>query len=135
MPSAIIESRPAMVAELGRTVVPVLQQKGFCAEFPHFRRVTSERIDLLGLLFNPHGHGFVFKFARCGPEGFVTRNGRRIPPDKVTTSHFMIMQLNWISPDVRAKGNEFWFCFEPDKPDSLRAAALSAIPYLLQVDL
>jgi hypothetical protein len=36
---------------------------------------------------------------------------------------------------VNAKDDAFWFCFQPGQPDSLRQAALSCIPYLLQVDL
>jgi hypothetical protein len=135
MPSTIVQRRQEMCAELERTVVPVLQNKGFAGSFPHFHRISAERIDVLSFFFNPYGHGFVFKFGRCGPEGLVTRLGKRIRPDKLTTGHFTILQLNWISPDVNAKDDAFWFCFQPGQPDSLRQAALSCIPYLLQVDL
>lgn len=120
---------------LDRVVVPVLRQKGFTGQSPHFRRITAARIDLLSVFFDPHHHGFVFKFGRCGPEGPVARNGKRIAPDKATVDHLMLAQLAWISPDAQAKDAAFWFRFEPGNEQSMQEAARNAVPYLLQVDL
>ena len=135
MPSEIVRARKGMIEVLGEIVVPALERKGFTGDFPHFRRITPERIDLLSFFFNPYGHGFVFKFGRCGPDGFVKRSGKRVPPNKVTTGDMPYMQLNWISPDIASTGPAFWFQYEPGSLGSLRRAAECSLPYLLQVDL
>jgi len=135
MPSKIVSAREGMIQVLGQIVVPSLARKGFTGQFPHFRRVMSERIDLLSFFFNPYGHGFVFKSGRCGPGGFIKRNGKHVAPEKLKTSDMSYMQLNWISPDLAAKGSAFWFQYEPSDPRSLRQAAESSLSYLLQVDL
>jgi hypothetical protein len=135
MPSQRLDNRREIIEVLDRIVVRSLKQRGFVGRFPHFRRITSDRIDLLSFFFMPKGHGFVFKFGRCGPGGLVKRNGKRVPPEKVTTGDLMLMQLAWISPDTRSNSPEFWFQYQPENPQSQREAAEKALPYLLQLDV
>jgi hypothetical protein len=42
--------RDAMIKEIKSKVVPVLRNKGFRGRYPHFRRFTKERIDLLSVV-------------------------------------------------------------------------------------
>lgn len=135
MPPKFVAARDAMIDVLEQIVVPALTRKGFTGKFPHFRRITPDRIDLLSFYFNPYGHGFVYKFGRCGPRGFVKRNGKRVPPEKLSTSDMLDVQLNWISPALDSTGPEFWFQYEPSDANSLRKAAEASLPYLLQLDL
>ena len=71
----------------------------------------------------------------CGLGGFVKRNGKLIPPERVATTDMPYEQLAWISPNSASRGSDFWFQYEPSDPESLRKAALDVLPYLLQLDI
>src|SRR4029078_13084940 len=49
------QAREAMIAELKRGAVPVLQSLGFKGSFPHFRREMDTQIDLLSFQFSMSG--------------------------------------------------------------------------------
>jgi hypothetical protein len=52
-----------MIKKLNDIVVPVLRQSNFKGSFPHFRRVTAERTNLLTFQFDRSGGGFVIEIA------------------------------------------------------------------------
>jgi hypothetical protein len=64
-----------------RTVfVPALVERGFRGPFPHFRRITKQRMDILTVQFNRHGGSFVLEIAQCDPSGVTTYWGKHIEP-------------------------------------------------------
>ena len=76
--------RDEMIKNLNEIVVPALRQINFKGSFPHFRRFTSERINLLTFQFDRSGGGFVIEIANCKPDGFTTSWGQEIKPNKLT---------------------------------------------------
>jgi Domain of unknown function (DUF4304) len=74
----------SMIAALKAEFVPALKERGFKGSFPHFRRITPDKIDLLTVQFDKWGGGFVIEIAKCGPEGITTSWGSHIPPNKVS---------------------------------------------------
>lgn len=79
-----MDLRKAMENELKSIVVPALRSAGFTGSLPHFRRLATERVELLTFQFDRHGGGFVIEAAWCGPDGVVTSWGKAIPAAKVT---------------------------------------------------
>lgn len=77
-------NRNDMVKCLNQTVIPVLRSLNFKGSFPHFRRQTDERINLLTFQFDRTGGGFVIEIANCQPNGIITSWGLEIKPNKVT---------------------------------------------------
>ncbi|MBO8173300.1 MAG: DUF4304 domain-containing protein [Bacillaceae bacterium] len=75
--------RDNMIASLKSIVVPILREKGFKGSFPHFRRITDNKIDLMTFQFDRYGGGFVIEVAVCSPKGFTTHWGEEIQPNKV----------------------------------------------------
>ena len=79
-----ISNRTEMVKCLTETVVPILRSLNFKGSFPHFRRQTDGRINLLTFQFDRSGGGFVIEIANCQPNGIRTSWGLEIRPNKVT---------------------------------------------------
>jgi len=101
-----------MNKNLNEIVVPALRQLNFKGLFPHFRRQTAERINLLTFQFDRSGGGFVIEIANCKPDGFITSWGLEIKPNKVT-AHDMNkrkrIQSNMIT---ESSMNEDWFRYD-----------------------
>ena len=73
-----------MNAALKEKFVPVLRAREFKGSLPHFRRILSDRVDLLTVQFDRHGGGFVVEISRCEPSGVTTAWGKHIPAVKAT---------------------------------------------------
>jgi hypothetical protein len=80
--------RDEMIKNLNEIVVPALRQLNFKGSFPHFRRLTTDRINLLTFQFDRHGGGFVIELANCNSTGYKTALGRPTPPSKLTAHDF-----------------------------------------------
>ena len=80
-------TREDMIAVLKNIVVPELRQRGFTGAFPHFRRLHTEKIDLMSFQFDKWGGGFIVEISKCGPEGVTVAYGKKIPPSKITAQH------------------------------------------------
>jgi hypothetical protein len=76
-----------MVKALQARVVPRLRELGFQGFFPHFRRIGSDKIDLLTFQFDKWGGGFVIEISKCPPDGIQAMTNEHIPPTKVTAWH------------------------------------------------
>lgn len=102
-----------MVKALQEIVVTKLRERGFRGSFPHFRRQSGDKIDLLTFQFDRHGGGFFIEIANCPSDGIVTYWGEHIPPNKVRA---------WdIHPDKRLRlqsglGDSTSDWFRYDKP-------------------
>jgi hypothetical protein len=101
------ESRDNMVAAIKKIVIPELKKDGFQGSFPHFRRITETRIDLLSFQFSRWGGEFVVEIAKCPSTGHRMYWGEEIPPTKVTAHH--------INKRVRlgatTSNGDYWFKF------------------------
>ena len=60
-----------MISKLKKIVVPGLRERGFKGSFPHFRRISEKKIDLITFQFHRYGGGFVIEVEVCSPEGFI----------------------------------------------------------------
>ncbi|MBT2641594.1 DUF4304 domain-containing protein [Bacillus sp. ISL-41] len=99
--------RDKMITALKGIVVPKLREKGFKGSFPHFRRISDEKIDLITFQFDRYGGGFFIEVAACSPEGFTHSWGEKVPPNKVTAHD--------LHPDDRLRLNDKggqWFRYD-----------------------
>lgn len=76
--------RNKMISKLKEIVVPELRDREFKGSFPHFRKISKEKIELLTFQFDRYGEGFVVEVGVCSPEGFTHSWGEKVPPHKVT---------------------------------------------------
>lgn len=76
-----------MQAALLERVVPKLMEQGFAGEYPHFRRVFGDRIELLGFVQHQYGGAFNVEVSVIFPqrpkESNHTLQGLE-PPEKAT---------------------------------------------------
>jgi hypothetical protein len=69
--------RDNMIIELKSMVVPELRNKRFKGSFPHFRRISEDKIDLITFQFDRYGGGFVVEVGVCPPEGLLSLGVRK----------------------------------------------------------
>ena len=74
-----------MIKNLNEIFIPVLRSLNFKGSFPHFRRLTPTRTNLLTFQFDKWGGGFVIEIANHKAGSFITRWGEEITPKKVNT--------------------------------------------------
>lgn len=121
------ELRSGMNLALKTLVVPHLRQAGFKGSLPHFRRATSDGIDLLTFQFDLQGGGFVVELARCPSSGYVTHWGKEILPTKVTAWDLPPKMRTRIQPRVGLGTNE-WFRFKHGRFDDTVKQVIDALP-------
>jgi hypothetical protein len=105
-------SRKEMMGHLKELVIPVLRSLGFKGSMPHFRRITSQRINLLTFQFDRYGGGFVIEIANCHTDGYLNAWGSRIEPNKLTAHNVnerMRIQANMETPD---SSTDDWFRYD-----------------------
>ena len=105
------QEREKMIEALQQVITPKLRDAGFRGSFPHFRRVSSQQIDLLTFQFDKCGGGFVIEIAKCPPEGFTTHWGKHIPPNKVRAWDMHPDQRPRLQPR-KGSSTEDWFRFD-----------------------
>lgn len=77
-----------MRAALKDIVVPHLKQRGFKGTFPHFRRSSPDKVDLLSFQFSIQSTGgFYICIASCSPDGIVDGSGTRVPTSKLNAPY------------------------------------------------
>ena len=104
--------RDEMNRNINEIVVPVLRQLNFKGSFPHFRRQTTERINLLTFQFDRNGGGFVIEIANCKPEGFATSWGLEIKPNKVTAHDMNKRKRIQSNMNTESSLTEDWFRYD-----------------------
>lgn len=105
-------SRKEMIEKISEIVVPVLRQKGFKGSFPHFRRLTDDRINLLTFQFDRSGGGFVIEIANCQQSGFTTSWGKKIEPNKLTAHDLFKRKRIQSNMDTESSLTEDWFRYD-----------------------
>ena len=77
-----------MQAALLERVVPKLMEQGFAGEYPHFRRVFSDRIELLGFVQHQYGVAFNVEVSVIFPQRPKEQSNHSLqglePPEKAT---------------------------------------------------
>ena len=102
--------REEMIKSLCEIVVPKLRQFNFKGSFPHFRRQTAERINLLTFQFDRSGGGFVIEIANCKPYGFTTPWGLEIKPNKLTAHD--VYKRKRIKSNTEGRSTDDWFRYD-----------------------
>lgn len=105
-------TRKEMVKNLSDIVIPVLRQKGFKGSFPHFRRLTTDRINLLTFQFDRSGGGFVIEITNCQPSGFTTSWGTKIEPNKLTAHDLFNRKRIQSNMVTESSLTEDWFRYD-----------------------
>ena len=109
-------SRKTMVKYLSEFVIPALRDIGFKGSFPHFRRITPERINLLTFQFDRHGGGFVIEITNCGPNGFTTSWGKEIQPNKLTAHDVNKRKRIQANMSTTSSLTDDWFRYDKNLP-------------------
>ncbi|OYU80316.1 MAG: hypothetical protein CFE23_09620 [Flavobacterium sp. BFFFF1] len=91
-------NRKKMIKELKVHVIPVLYEMNFTGRFPHFRRITPNRINLLSFHFSSTNSGFSIDLANSSPDGLTTASGYNVKPTKLTAHDFKNMQPIIVHP-------------------------------------
>jgi hypothetical protein len=105
-------SRKEMIEKLSEIVVPVLRQKGFKGSFPHFRRLTDDRVNLLTFQFDRSGGGFVIEIANCQPSGYTTSWGKKVEPNKLTAHDLFKRKRIQSNMDTESSLTDDWFRYD-----------------------
>jgi hypothetical protein len=121
------DDRQSMDEALKALVVPALRSSGFKGSLPHFRRASSEGIDLVTVQFDKWGGGFVIEIARCSPEGFMTSWGKEVAPNKVSTWDLPSSWRDRVQPGA-GSGTEDWFRFENGQATKAAGQVLLRLP-------
>jgi hypothetical protein len=116
------ESRDEMIAELKRVIVSVLRSHGFKGSFPHFRRESGTRIDLLTFQFSTGGGEFVVEIGSFPSTGYELY-GKLIPAAEVKMRHI----LRRLRLGAKDESSDHWFNY--DNGD-YAAVAASVVPYI-----
>ncbi len=125
-----------MVQALKAIVVPRLRETGFKGSFPHFRRPSREKIDLLTFQFDQRGGGFVIEISKCPPIGITTYYGKFIPPNQVNALHMHPGERIRLQP--RNGSSTFdWFRYDnpEQKEDVFEKTAISVLFYLEKAEI
>lgn len=111
-------ARAAVDRALRRAIRDHLRPRGFTGSFPHLRRITDKRIDLITFQFYSAGGRFVVEVAACPPDG-ITDVWGTAGPKEVTAQH--------VDPKNRPRlefADGDWLSFGPrtyDDPEPVRS--------------
>jgi len=123
--------RDDMISSLKSIFVPALRERGFKGSLPHFRRPTSDRIDLITIQFDRWGGGFVIEVSKCAPEGITMPWGKHIVPSRVRAwDVYPPHRPRLGAPRLGEDGH--WFRFDDGTPTD--KAAKLAVSYLEEAE-
>lgn len=120
-----------MIKALQAIVIPRLRERGFKGSFPHFRRPSAERIDLLTFQFDKWGGGFVVEISKCPPDGITSYWGERIPPNKVRAWDVHPAERLRLQPRPGSSTSD-WFRYDnrSNLEDAYEETARDVLPFL-----
>jgi uncharacterized protein DUF4304 len=104
-----------MEKALAEIVIPVLRQIGFKGSFPHFRRFTNDRINLLTFQFDRHGGGFVIEIVNAKLEDFTTSWGKKIEQKKLIAHNFYKRKRIQSNINTPNSLTEDWFRYDGEE--------------------
>jgi hypothetical protein len=126
-----------MIEALKKIVVTRLRDQGFRGSFPHFRRPSEKKIDLLTFQFDKRGGGFVIEISKCPPNGITTYYGECIPSNKVTAWHMHPDERVRLQPrNIDGSSPSDWFRY--DRPirfgDIYEKTARDVLPFIKKAE-
>lgn len=68
-------------------VLPALRRRGFTGDYPHFRRLGQDQIDLLTFEADSWGGGFLVEIAKCPAMNVHDASGQRVSVRRITARH------------------------------------------------
>lgn len=103
-----------MINSLNKIVIPKLRELNFKGKFPHFQRISGEKLNLLTFQFDRHGGGFVIEIGNCPKKGYQASYDEFIEPEKMTAHHLgaderLRIQQNMKTPDSLT---DDWFRYD-----------------------
>jgi len=104
--------RDKMIKKLNEIVVPNLRQCDFRGSFPHFRRLTVDKINLLTFQFDRNGGGFVIEVANCNRGDFKTPYGLEIKENKLTAHDLNKRKRIQSNMKTQNSSTEDWFRYD-----------------------
>ena len=104
--------RDEMIKNLNEIVVPILRKLNFKGSFPHFRRVTIDRLNLLTFQFDRSGGGFVIEIANCNCGDFKTSYGREIKQNNLTAHDLNKRKRIQSNMDTNSSLISDWFRYD-----------------------
>jgi hypothetical protein len=107
----LMTPRQAMDGALKSAVARQLRPKWFTGSLPHLRRRSEAQICLISVQYFSAGGSFAVEVAECGPGGFTTSWGRRIPPGRVEAQDILTPRPRLGSADFLQ--GDHWFVFGP----------------------
>jgi hypothetical protein len=107
-------SRELMIKELSKTVIPAIRELGFKGSFPHFRRIRTDRINLLTFQFDRYGGGFVIEIVNCAsaPDSIMNSIGQEIKINKLTAHDFTNRKRIQSNMKTESSLTEDWFRYD-----------------------
>lgn len=103
----------AMKRALRDKVIPILRRRGFAGSFPHFRRISATKTDLLTFQFQRGGGGFLIELAEGPADQFTTPSGERIPARNLTAWDLSPLQRSRLLPG-KLGAVAVWYGFDRD---------------------
>jgi hypothetical protein len=97
-------------------LAPKFREIGFSENFPILRRTRGNELDIVELQFRKGGGGFRLNLGVCGSNGIITKWGKRVPPEKVSTI-YELNRIYFLDPrnvNGDPKGKH-WFEFHSDR--------------------
>ena len=120
-----------MVKALKEIVVTRLREKGFNGSFPHFRRPSPEKIDLLTFQFDKRGGGFMIEISKCPLDGITNFWGDHIPPNRVKAWDMHPNKRLRLQPKPGSSTSD-WFRYDKAgrSDDTFSKTAREVLPFL-----
>jgi len=100
---------------LGGCVIAALRDDGFTGAWPHFRRPSKGRIDLVSFQFDKWGGGFCVEVGVAPPKDVRSALGYRVAVTKVTAHHLAALDggvLRRWRLGARRRGSDHWYRYD-----------------------
>jgi hypothetical protein len=97
------------------SVVAALRDGGFTGTWPHFRRPSKGRIDLVSFQFDKWGGGFCVEVGVAPPKDIRSALGYRVAATKVTAHHLAHRDGRVIRRwrlGARRRGSDHWYRYD-----------------------
>jgi hypothetical protein len=109
-----------MKKSLEHWVAPAFREEGFLGKFPVLRRARGDQLDVVELQFVSQGGGFRMNLGVCPAQGIITKWGKYVPPDEVSTLYEMSRKY-FLDPRnvTQGKSQEHWFKFDESNTDQV----------------
>ena len=117
--------RQQMKRALRSVMTPALRRAGFTGTCPRYRRLSSERYDVLMFDFNRYADFFSIQIGQCAPDDYGS-----VPREKIDPEYLRFEQRARIQPGPGIEHDDLFQSGHAKAEDDYRQIALSALPYV-----